>query len=296
MLRCFWSETHPSQDSSGPQWVEILAGIVVAEHAVTRSVRDSATLLDAICGPVPAYPHWVTPPERPFLQEVGANPGKLRIAYSTKAASGIPVHGDCIAAVQDAAKLCTDLGHELVDASPVIEDQLMRQFGRFWSLAPATVIDYWKRRLGKEPKPEHFETLTWTLYEWACKQDILFLYRCLEAFQRISEKMTAFFRDYDVLLTPTLAEPPVLLGTFDSTAENPLQGLKRSASFAPFTGVFNVTGQPAMSVPLFWNQDGLPIGTQFVARYGDEATLFRLAAQLEMARPWSGKRPPVWAG
>jgi amidase len=108
--------------------------------------------------------------------------------------------------------------------------------------------------------------------------------------------MIAFFSNYDVLLTPTLAEPPVPLGTFDSTPGNPLQGLIRSASFAPFTPVFNITGQPAMSVPLFCNQDGLPIGSQFVARYGDEATLFRLAAQLEMAQPWSGKRPPVWAG
>lgn len=280
----------------GPQYVEIISANIVAEHAVTRSVRDSAALLDAICGPVPAYPFPIAKPERPFIQEVGAKPGKLHIAYSTKAAFDIPVHVDCVNAVQEAAKLCAHLGHEIVEASPVIEDQLIQQFGRCWSLVPAAVIDYWKRRLGREPKPEHFETMTWTLYEWGRKKDILYWYQGLEAFQRISEKLAAFFNDYDVLITPTLAEPPVPLGTFDSTPENPLQGLKRSGSFAPFTAVFNVSGQPAMSVPLFWNQDGIPIGTQFVARYGNEATLFRLAAQLEQASPWSGKHPQVWAG
>jgi amidase len=280
----------------GPQYLEIIGAYSTAEHAITRSVRDSAVLLDAISGPVPAYPYWVAPPERPFINEVGANPGKLRIAYSTKTTSGIPVHGDCIAAVQEVAKLCAFLGHELVEASPVIEDQLMQQFGRGWAFVPVYVIDYWKRRLEKEPMPEHFEPMTWTLYEWGLKQNVLNVYQCIEALQRISEKVTAFFSDYDVFLTPTLAEPPVPLGTFDSTPENPIQGLIRSGSFSPFTSVFNITGQPAMSVPLFWNQDGLPIGAQFVARYGDEATLFRLAAQLETAHPWSGKYPPVWAG
>jgi len=244
----------------------------------------------------PAYPFWLPPPERPFIQEVGANPGKLRIAYTTKAISEVPVHGDCVAAVQEAAMLCDNLGHELIEASPVIDDKLMREIRRYWSLAPATVIEYWRNRLGKEPKPEHFEPMTWTMYEWGRKQDVLFLYRALEAIQRISEKVAVFFRNYDLFLTPTLAEPPVPLGTFDPTPEEPLQGFIRAASFSPFTGVFNATGHPAMSVPLFWNQEGLPIGTQFVARYGDEATLFRPAAQLEMARPWSGKRPPVWAG
>lgn len=280
----------------GPQWIDIISAYLVAEHAVTCSVRDSAALLDASSGPVPAYPYWVTPPKRPFMQEVGTKPRKLRIAYMTNAASSITVHEDCIAAVQEAVKLCADLGHELVEDSPVIEDQLREQFGRFWSTAAATTIDYWKRRLGKEPKPEHFEPLTWALYEQGCKRDILHLYRPLEGFQRISDKITAFFNKYDILLTPTLAEPPVPLGTFDPTPDNPLQGFYRSGSFAPFTGLFNVTGQPAMSVPIYWSKEGLPIGTQFVARYGDEATLFRLAAQLETANPWSDKHPPVWSG
>jgi amidase len=280
----------------GPQFIDILAGLIVAEHAITRSVRDSAALLDALSGPVPAYPYWVAPPARPFIQEVGVPPGKLRIAYCTKSFFGLPVHDDCIAAVHDAAGLCADLGHEIFEASPVIEGQLIKQFGRYWSLLPAIVIDHWKRRLGKEPVPEDFEPMTWALYEWGRKKDITYLYGATEAFQRISEKMAAFFNNFDVFLTPTLGEPPVALGTFDATPENPIQGMVRSGLFAPFTAIFNVTGQPAMSVPLFWNRDGLPIGTQFVARYGDESTLFRLAAQLETARPWVDRRPVIWAG
>lgn len=279
----------------GPQWIEIISGLIVAEHALTRSVRDSAALLDATCGPVSSYPYYAPLPERPFMEEVGADPGKLRIAFTTKTPSGTPVHKDCVEAVQDAAKLCADLGHELTEDAPEIEEQLMRHFGVVWSLLPTCVIDYWKRRLGKEPRREHFEPMTWALYEWGRAQNILRLYRGLEAFQRITEQVTAFFNNYDVLLTPTVAEPPTPLGTFDSTVDNPLQGLTRSAIFAPFASTFNITGQPAMSVPIFWNQDNLPIGTQFVASYGDEATLFRLASQLEEARPWANRRPSVSA-
>lgn len=278
----------------GPQWIDIVCGFFVAEHALTWSVRDSAALLDATCGPISGYPYWVPPPERPFLDEMRTAPGKLRIAYTTKTVSGTPVHKDCVAAVLDAVKLCTDLGHDVIEDSPDVGEEMLRQFGIIWSLVPTLVIDYWSRRLGKDPKAEQFEPLTWALYEWGRKQNVLKLYRGLEAFQRITEQITNFFSSYDIFLTPTLAEPPVPLGTFDSTVENPLQGHMRSAIFAPFTSMFNITGQPAMSVPLFWNQEDLPIGTQFVARYGHEATLFRIASQLEEARPWAKNLPSVF--
>lgn len=277
----------------GPQWIEIISGLIVAEHALTRSVRDSAALLDATCGPVSSYPYRAPIPECHFAEEVGADPGNLRIAFTTKTPQGTPVHEDCIEAVQDAAKLCADLGHEITEDCPEIDEELTRHFGVVWSLLPACVIDYWKRRLGKEPKPDHFEPMTWALYEWGRTQNVLRLYRGLEAFQRITERVSSFFNKYDVLLTPTVAEPPLPVGTFDSTPDNPLQGLTRSAIFTPFASTYNITGQPAMSVPLFWNQGNLPIGTHFVARYGEEATLFRLAGRLEEARPWANRRPPV---
>ena len=115
----------------------------------------------------------------------------------------------------------------------------------------------------------------------------------LTTLQKIARDVARFFVNYDVWLTPTLAEPPVPLGTFYSPPDNPLQGQSRVASFAPFTSISNITGQPAMSVPLFWNAEGLPVGTHFIGRFGDEATLFRLAAQLETARPWANRRPPI---
>jgi amidase len=113
--------------------------------------------------------------------------------------------------------------------------------------------------------------------------------------QRTARQVAAFFVEHDVWVTPVLAEPPVRLGSFDSSPGDPFQGIRRSARFAPFTHICNVTGQPAMSVPLFWNVEGLPAGTQFIGRFGEEATLFRLAAQLEAARPWAGRRPPIGA-
>jgi amidase len=142
---------------------------------------------------------------------------------------------------------------------------------------------------------DKFEPLTWALYEMGRQQSASSYLLSLTFLQRVARDIARFFLKYDVLLTPTLAEPPVPLGTFDSPPENPLHGLRRAEAFVPFTPICNVTGQPAMSVPLYWNGQGLPVGVHFVGRFGDEATLFRLAAQLESARPWAGRRPPVSA-
>ena len=164
-----------------------------------------------------------------------------------------------------------------------------------WSAGCAWTVDDWARRTGRTPTPDLFEPLTWALQEMGRQHSGSAYLLALQDLQKVSRQVARFFLDYDVWLTPTLAEPPVPLGTFDSPPENPLQGLLRAASFVPFTPICNITGQPAMSVPLYWNKDGLPIGTHFVARFGDEATLFRLAAQLEQARPWAHRRPPVSA-
>ncbi len=142
-------------------------------------------------------------------------------------------------------------------------------------------------------KQSQVEPLSWALYEKGRQISAPEYMQTITALQRISRKIARFFVDYDLLLTPTLAEPPVPLGTFDATADDPMKGFRRSKAFVPFTPICNVTGQPAMSVPLFWNKEGLPVGSQFMARFGDEATLFRLAAQLEEARPWKDKIPPV---
>ena len=279
----------------GPDYGDMYGGLV-CEHGLTRSVRDSAALLDTTSGPDIGDPHWAPPPARPFLQEVGANPGRLRIAVTTAAVTGVAVHEDCVSAVRDAAALCADLGHEMVEITPELPGDLITEaFITLWSAGCAWSIDDWARQTGQTPSQDQFETLTWGLYEMGQQVTAPAALLALQDLQRISRDIARFFADYDVWLTPTIGEPPVPLGTFDSPPENPLQGLFRAAALLPFTPICNITGQPGMSVPLVWNAEGLPVGTHFIGRFGDEATLFRLAAQLEEARPWADRRPPVSA-
>ena len=277
----------------GPDFGDMFSGLV-AEHALTRSVRDSAALLDATAGPDVGDPYWAPPPARPFLQEVGADPGKLRIAFTTSAPSGVQIHRDCVTAVHEAARLCSDLGHHVVEAGPKLNgEQMVPMFMTVWSAGCAWTIDGAAGALGRTPSPEQFEPATWALYQMGRTQTGAGYMTALSWIQAASRDVARFMLDYDIWLTPTLGEPPVPLGSFDSPAEHPMAGMARAAQFVPFTPICNMTGQPAMSVPLDWNDEGLPVGTHFVGRFGDEATLFRLAAQLETARPWADRRPSV---
>jgi amidase len=279
----------------GPTFGDVMSGLV-AEHAVTRTVRDCATLLDATSGPDLGDPYYAPSPKRPFLKEVGADPGQLRIAFTTKAANGVPVHGDCVDAVHDAAALCAELGHEVVEAAPSIDGGLVgRAFMTLWSVGCAWMIDGAASSMGREPVQDQFEPSTWAIYEKGRKRSAPAYLSTLTTLQSVSRIIARFFVDYDLLLTPTLAEPPLPLGSFDSPPEDPIYAHRRTAAFTPFTLFYNITGQPAMSVPLFWNDEGLPIGVHFVGRFGDEATLFRLAAQFETAHPWANRHPLVSA-
>jgi len=277
----------------GPDFGDIMGGLAV-EHAVTRSVRDSAALLDATSGPDIGDPYCAPPPARPFLREVGADPGKLRIAFTTVAPTGVPIHADCVAAVREAAKLCSDLGHEVSEGAPAIDgERFATCFTALWSVGCARAMEGNAILTGRRPAPDDFEELTWALAEQGRAVRASEYLLAVGVLQLMARQIARFFVDYDVWLTPTLAEPPLPLGSFNPRPGNPLYGLQRAAAFVPFTPICNVTGQPAMSVPLFWNADGLPIGTHFVGRFGDEATLLRLAAQLETARPWTARQPKV---
>jgi amidase len=279
----------------GPDFGDIFSGLV-ADHALTRSVRDSAALLDATAGPDVGDPYWAPPPAGPFLQEVGADPGRLRIAFTTTTPTGVKVHADCLSAVKDAAVLCANLGHEVTEAAPEVNGELVTHtFMVLWSAGCASTIDGLGLATGRTPSRDQFEPLTWALYEMGRQQSASSYLLSLTFLQRVARNIGRFFLKYDVWLTPTLSEPPVPLGTFESPPENPLQGLRRAETFVPFTPICNATGQPAMSVPLYWNAEGIPVGVHFIGRFGEEATLFRLAAQLESARPWAGRRPPVSA-
>jgi len=277
----------------GPDLGDMFSGLAV-EHAVTRSVRDSAGLLDATSGPDVGDPYWAPPPTRPFLKEVGADPGKLRIAFTMAALTGAKVHADCISAVRDAANLCARLGHEVEESAPMVSGELITaNFMALWYGGCAWTIDGLGLMTGRKPAADQFEPLTWALYERGQKHSASAYLLSLTFLQRVSRDVAKFFLKYDVWLTPTLAEPPVPLGTFDSPLDDPMRAITRAIDFVPFTPICNITGQPAMSVPLYWNAGGLPVGVHFIGRFGDEATLFRLGAQLESARPWAGRRPPL---
>ena len=277
----------------GPHFGDIFGGLVV-EHALTRSVRDSAALLDATAGPAPGDPYWAPPPARPFADEVGRDPGRLRIALTTTAPTGVPVDPDCIRAVEEAALLCQQLGHTVEEAAPTIPGDLLAQsFMTLWSAGMAWMIDSMTRAVGHPPRPGELEPGTEFLVQMGRQVDAPSYLAAVQTLQYLSRTIAHFMSEYDLLLTPTLAEPPLSLGSFTATPEDPLVGLRRSALFVPFTPLCNATGQPAMSVPLSWNGNGLPVGVHFVARFGDEATLFRLAAQLESARPWGHLSPPI---
>lgn len=279
----------------GPDLGDIMGGLVV-EHALTRSVRDSAALLDATCGPETGDPYWAPPRERPYREEVTRDPGRLRIALTVAAPSGSAIHPDCIVAARDAAALCESLGHHVEEASPRVEPGLFGQsFIAVWAAGCAASIDGMAFLTGRAPTADQFEPLTWALYEMGRQVSGPNYVLAQTMLQRASRAVARFMKDYDVWLTPTLADPPLPLGSFDSPPGDPLAGLRRAQQFVPFTPIANATGQPAMSVPLVWNAEGLPVGVHFFGRFGDEATLFRLAAQLEAARPWRDRRPPVCA-
>ncbi len=281
----------------GPEYGDAIGGNAV-EHALTRSVRDSAALLDATAGPAPGDPYWAPPPARRFTDEVGADPGRLRIAWTARTAGGSPGHPDCVAAVEDAAALCESLGHHIVDAQlPELTPEVGAAIGTGFNAATAWILAYWIRRLGREPGPGELEPLTRVFWEAGRQITAADYLLAVEDTQAYARRVAAFFSRADVWLTPTMSEPPAPLGEIVSTEAEPLRALERGGRTVAYSGVIaNITGHPAMSVPLWWNAGGLPVGVHFLGRFGDEATLLRLAAQLEQARPWAHRAPDVFAG
>jgi len=299
---------------TGPDRGQLWRGAAI-EHVLTRSVRDSAIMLDATHGPDPGAPFEIAAPARPFAEEVGADPGQLRVAWTTEPTVGTEVHPDCIAAVHDAVGLLTELGHIVVEAHPPIDgNAFARSFltvvaGELGAdLADAT------RLLGRRAKRSELEPTTRALGLLAdalSANDFASAIRHLEV---VGRDVGVFFADYDVMLTPTLSTPPPPIGTIGpSKAEQAQlrflgifgsgrlikaaglidQAAKTALDFIPWTPIYNITGHPAMSVPLFWSEAGLPIGVHFIGRFADEATLYRLAGQLERARPWFDRLPPM---
>ena len=299
---------------SGPGASEHWNGFAI-EHAVTLSVRDSAALLDATRGFERGAAYAVEAPGRPLLEEVGAQPGKLRIACHTEPAMPGSVHADCIDAVERSIELLEELGHQVENVSP--EHKPMDLAQHFLTVVCAnTAIDVEEAQalVGRPAQYDDFEPETWLLALIGGAMSAADLERSVRALQTESRRLAVLYADYDVVLTPTLGKPPLPHGALRATGAEAVvqklaaraklgrlieksgaleQAARRAYDFIPFTPVANFTGQPSMNVPLHWNDEGLPIGSMFTSRFGDEAVLFRLAAQLEEAMPWRNRRPPV---
>jgi amidase len=285
--------------SLGPEWGDVMGGLV-CELAVTRTVRDTAAVLDAVAGPAPGDPYAAPTPARPYVEEVGADPGRLRIGVQTAAFGGTETtHPDCVAAAESAAALLESLGHvvEPTHVAALDDPEFVAHFVLVWAAGMAYDIDhYWPSKLGRSIGQDEVEPLTWALAEVARAATAPDFLNAREKLQAFSRQVAQWYEGgFDLLLTPTIAEPPPLLGEFDSPPDNPLHGLLRAAALVPFTPPFNVSGQPAVSLPLYWNDRDLPIGVQVVAPYGREDVLLRVAAQVEEAQPWVDRRPPVCA-
>ncbi|HVN39270.1 MAG TPA: amidase [Myxococcota bacterium] len=272
----------------GPDAGEGWSGMSTA-HAVTRSVRDSAALLDVVAGADLGAPYAAPTRERPYLEEMGAKPGRLRIALQTRSFNGSDTHPDCVAAARDAAALCRSLGHEVDEAEIAID---AAAFGRASQVIiaanlRASVQDRLKE-LGRELRDDDLETGTRAMFEAAAGADAAEYARSLRVIHALGRQVSRFLLRYELLLTPTMGTPPLPLGRLALT--NPgVDFLRDLLQTVGYTQLFNASGHPAMSVPLSWNAASLPIGVQFVGRFGAEATLFRVGAQLEQARPWFAK-------
>ena len=295
----------------GPRAAEGWFGLSV-DHVLTRTVRDSAVLLDIAAGPDPGAPYFAPPPSRPFLEEASRPPGTLRIAVSTGAMLASKLHPEGRRAVEKTAQLLEDLGHRVAEARPAAEAGPLRRAMTVMVAADlARNIAAAGREAGRKPTEEMFEPGNWALAKLGRRLSAPALAEAIEHVKNAGRSIAPFFDDYDILVEATIAGAPPLSGAMDPSPRQ-LRALRtlgrapgraavnlavakaaaRSLDHIPNTPLWNATGQPAMSVPLHW-EDGLPVGVQFTARYGEESLLFRLASQLENARPWSHRLPPL---
>ncbi len=292
--------------SEGPLIGDNVSGLTV-ELAVSRSVRDTARLLDAVQGPAPGDPYVAPEPIRPYVEELDDEEAGLRIGIMTTPAVESDVDPDCVAAVEDAAKLLESLGHHLTggslidvfggsetDAGMQIQDSFLTR----WAAGQAATLEQVGMLLGRELTAEDVEPLTWALAGIGHERDSGRYLRDVALHQGISRMIAGWYEGgHDLLLTPTMAEVAPKLGEINDTlTDNPMDAFHRSFPSGAFTALFNVTGQPAISLPLHWTDEGVPVGVQLVAPFGREDLLIRVAAQLERAQPWAERVPPVFAG
>lgn len=299
---------------TGPLEGDLWYGMAV-EHVLTRSVRDCAAMLDAVHGQDPGPPSIAPPPENPWLEDCEKDPGKLRIAVSKHPMLGTTLHPDCADAVDHTAHLLEGLGHHVEEAAPPIDrEAFITAFAVIVAADTSSQIRFAEQMLGKKARRRDFETRTWSLKRLGDAHSAEAFASALRYLQSVGRQVGQFMQNYDVLLTSTCGTPPpkpgdlspkgvdklmlellnrLPIARFSLSPAITLQAAEKIYNFMSQTPLANATGQPSMSLPLFWNEAGLPIGTLLTSRFGDEATLFRLAGQLEQTQPWADRKPPV---
>jgi amidase len=283
--------------SAAPDFGEIGGGLV-SELAVTHSVRDAAAILDAVHGPAPGDPCVAPPPSRPYTDELNQDPRRLRIGLLTTPPGGqFDSHPECVAAAEGAARLLESLGHHVEESHPPALDEpdLVGDFIIRWTTGVDASLRYWSAQLGRELGAEDVEPCTWALAEQGRSYSAGDLLAAIDNAHAWSRRVAAWWSDdgFDLLLTPTCAEPAPRLGEFDSPPDNPAAPLLRAIPFCTFAAGFNTTGQPAISLPLHQTVDGLPVGVQLVAADRREDLLLQVSAQIERAQPWAERRPAL---
>lgn len=261
-------------------------------HALTRSVRDSAAFLDIVGGYCVGEPYWAPPKTRPFIDEIGVDPGRLRIALVTRTMEDEAFHPEVEKTVRESAGLCTDLGHivEEIEVGDIVRmdpKRMINSFLNIWCTLSGSILQKVSMSAGVPPQREWVEDLTWGLYQNSkglSSTDYQLSHETLEQFGR---NLNGFLMDYDVILTATSPVLPFKLGEVNPSYEEPMKNFDKVIRAANMTAISNAAGNPAMSVPLGKSRNGLPVGTQFIGRFGDEALLFRLASQLENTKPWN---------
>jgi amidase len=283
--------------SAAPDFGEPGGGLV-GELAVTCSVRDAASIFDTVHGPAPGDPCVAPPPARPYVEELSREPGALRIGLLTTPPGGhFDADPECVLAAEEAARLLESLGHHVEQRHPraLDEPDLVADFLMRWTTRVDGDLKHWSAKLGRELGPDDVEPCTWALAELGRTHSAGDLLMAIERTHAWSRRVASFWSDegFDLLLTPTCAEPPPRLGEFQPEPDNPAAPLLRAIPFCTFAAGFNTTGQPAISLPLHQTPEGLPVGVQLVAAYGREDLLLQVAAQVERARPWAERGPAL---
>ena len=280
----------PDGPASGEGW-----GGMAIDGVLSRSVRDTAAMLDACHGSDVGAPYAAPHVPRPYAEEIKTPPRRLKIAFCKTTLHGLPIHAECATGVEAAARLCGELGHELTEAKPSFDfDKAVRAWTKVVACGTALSVRLRAQALGREPGPDDIEPATRGAVEYGSRIDGPDYLQSINTIHATGRQIAQFFETQDILITATLAEPPARVGRFAMSNPDFLDyrlGPTGIIHYSPFTSIFNMTGQPAASIPLQWSKEGLPVGVHFAARFGDEATLLKLAAQLEQAQPWFGKRP-----